>query len=607
MSAPREWTITQYVRGLATNVVVDPIRNGTMRLRGHSPTVVGIAIFVGLIYAVLLVAIAAARPLRAASDFVADTSRGDVSVIPAFLVPMLLFLLGLSFALVLAGSQRSHPALRVTMLVAVLAIVGSIVMVVPNREVAGLVWWVAVACAVLVAVYSLLMWSGRTPPVIDFLVLFILLEAAIVASYRATVVGQASSDLRFDIVTTALLLTYLTLLASPLAFSGGLSAVGVGAATVAWSADFARRRARPMTVLVLLVLAALWQGWVTFGNVSNGLTTDAGDSLRSIAGALLLVALGWGAWILIAGRRPADPDRNPEDDAVEMVADAGRFGLPLGYGLQSIVILTALLGMVVVGLAVLAPDVTASTISSIIELLSSADVATITRWAVVAGLVVATIVLMSRARWIPAAIATVNAIIIASLIAMSGDAWLSDWAWTPESLGDLGVLAATVLAVWWLIRGRWSADRAGLLLLLLLMSALVRQAAILEVPLGLLLSASATGVLIFGLSWGFLTGGSTVHEDSPHAHRDRRLFLFLGQSLYGIAIVAWAVIGKEIDALGTLSEVTALAVLTLGTSLILLTVYQQFSKGLNGLGVDDPRSSSPEGMGVDVLPDAGQN
>lgn len=578
MITPRDWTVTEYLSGLVTNVVLDPIRKGTLRLRGHSPTVVGIAVFVALVYAVLLVGIAAARPLRSASGFVADTSRGDVSVIPSFLVPMLLFLLGLSFALVLAGSQRSHPILRVTMLAAVLAIVGSIVMVVPNREISGFVWWIAVVCVALTAVYCIAMWWGRTPAAVDFIVLFILMEAAIAAAYRATVVGQASSELRFDIVTTALLVTYLTLLASPIAFGGGLSAVGVGVATVAWSADFLRRRARAVTVVVLLVLVVVWQGWVTFGNARDGLTSDAGDWLRRLAGALLVGLVGWVAWLMIAGRRPVDTDRNPEDDAVEMVSDAGRFGLPVGYGQQSLAIVTALLGMVVVGLAVLAPDVSTAAISSLIDSLSSADVATLTRWAVTIGLLIAAVVLSRRRRWIASAIAAVNAVVIASLIVMSGDGWASEWAWSPEDFGDLGVLAAIVLSVWWLANRRWTPDRAGRLLLLVLMSALVRQAAILEVPLGLLLSASATALLIFGLSWGFLTGGSAVHEDSEHAHRDRRLLLFLGQSLYAIAIVAWAVIGKETEALGTLSEVTALAVLTLGTSLILLTVYQQFSR-----------------------------
>lgn len=593
MNGPRTWTVTQYVTGLATNVVIEPIRTGTLRLRGHSPAVAGIAVFVGLVYAALLTAIAAARPLRATSDFVADTSRGGVSVIPAFLVPMLLFLLGLSFALVLCGSQRSHPVLRGTMLVAVMAIVGSIVMVVPNREVAGAVWWVAVACLAATAVYCIVMWWGLTPAVVDFLVLFVLLEGAIVSAYRSTVVGQASSDLRFDIVTTALLLTYLTLLASPLAFSSGLSAVGVGVATLAWSGDFFRRRASTVTVLVLVVLMAAWQGWLSWQNALEGLAAEPAEWLRSMAGALLVAAAGWAVWMWFSGRRRVVADSDPRDDAVDMVEQAGRLGLPIGYGLQSAVIVTALLGMVSVGLAVLAPDATTSTIASIIDALSTMTAATVVRCGVVAGLLVAAGFLGRRQRWTLAAVAAVDAVVIGSLIVMSGDAWLSSWAWTPERFGDLGVLLAGILTAHALLRRRWTHDRAGLVLFVLLMSALVRQAAILEVPIGLLLSSSATALLVFGLAWSFVTSGSSVHDDSAHAHRDRRLLFFLGQSLYGIAIVAWAVIGKEVDALATLTEVTALAVLTLGTSLILLTVYQQVSPGAG------PRSTPPASATTD--------
>ena len=177
---------------------------------------------------------------------------------------------------------------------------------------------------------------------------------------------------------------------------------------------------------------------------------------------------------------------------------------------------------------------------------------------------------------------------------MSGDGWLSSWAWTPEQFGDLGVVLAGLLAIRAIARRTWNRDVAGLVLVVLLMSALMRQAAILEVPIGLLLSASATALLIFGLAWGFVTGGSSVHEDSAHAHRDRRLLLFLGQSLYGIALVAWAVIGKEVDALATLSEVTALALLTVGTSLILVTVYQQLSPGVGGASGRMPSTTIDE-------------
>jgi len=151
---------------------------------------------------------------------------------------------------------------------------------------------------------------------------------------------------------------------------------------------------------------------------------------------------------------------------------------------------------------------------------------------------------------VPAAIAAVDAVVVGSLILTSKDAWFSAWSWTPADFGDIGVLTCAALAVYWTVTRRWVTDRAGLLLLILLMSALIRQAAILEVPLGFLISASAAGVLIFGLFWSFLTGGSATHEDSAHATRDRRLLLFLGESLYAIAIVAWAVIGKQTEASG---------------------------------------------------------
>lgn len=594
MSGPRSWTVTHYVTGLATNVVIDPIRNGTLRLSGHSPVVAGVAVFVGIVYAALLAAIAAARPLRAASDFVADTSRGGVSVIPSFLVPMLLFLLGLSFALVLAGSQRSHPILRGTMLVAVMAIVGSIVMVVPSRETAGTIWWLSVSCLAAAALYCVVMWWGRTPASLDFLLLFVLLEATIAAAYRSTVVGQASSDLRFDIVTTALLLTYLTLLASPLAFSGGLSAVGVGVATLAWSGDFLRRRGGVAAVTVLAAVIAVWQAWLTWGNARQGLSAEPDAWLRGMAGALLVASVGWAAWMWCAGRRRVETDGDREDDAVDIVGEAGRFGLPIGYGLQSAVLVSAILGMVSVGLAVLAPDVSTEAIGSVIEALSTMTAATAVRCAVVAGLLAAAVVLARRQRWTLAAVAAVDAVVIGSLVLMSGDGWLSSWAWTPEQFGDLGVVLAGLLAMRAIARRTWNRDVAGLVLVVLLMSALMRQAAILEVPIGLLLSASATALLIFGLAWGFVTGGSSVHEDSAHAHRDRRLLLFLGQSLYGIALVAWAVIGKEVDALATLSEVTALALLTVGTSLILVTVYQQLSPGVGGASGRMPSTTIDE-------------
>ena len=578
MRTPDQWTLTRLVTGLTANVLVEPVRSGTFRLKGHSHAVAGIAVFVGLAFGALLAAIAAARPLRSASEFVADTSSGATSVVPAFLVPLMLFLLGLAFALVLAGSQRSHPLVRAVTLMAVVVIVGTVVLVVPNRDAAGAMWWVAVSGLVATVGYAVLIWWGRTAAGVDFLILFVLLEATIIASYRATVLGQASTDLRFDIVTASLLLTYLSVLASPVALAAGLSAVGVGVAAGAWSAEFLGRRARPTTLLILIIVIGAWQAWITIGNVRAGVEDDVGQLLRAWTSAIVVAALGWFVGRALVGRRSRAEDSDDSDvsanEVVRLVSDAGRFGLPVGYALQAIVILTALLGVVILGLAVLAPDTSTAGVRDLTDALSSERAVAVAGWAVVGGLLVAATALARKSARLPAAIAAVDAIVIGSLIATSGDAWLSGWAWQPSSFGDLGVVMAAILATSWAIRGRWSADRAAFLLVVLLMSGLIRQAAILEVPMGFLLSASTTGLLVFGLFWSFLTGGAATHEDGRHASRDRRLLLFLGESLYALALVAWAVIGKDIGASGTLSQVAAKAVLTVGTALVLMAVYQ---------------------------------
>ncbi|MDP1879220.1 MAG: hypothetical protein Q8M17_16860 [Actinomycetota bacterium] len=567
--------VRDFVTGLASSVVIDPVRRGTLHLRGHSPLVVGIGVFVAAVYALLLAAIAAARPLRAGSEFVADTSRGNVSVIPAFLVPLMLFVLGLAFALVLAGSLQAHRAVRATILAVVLAVLGSFVMAVPSREVAGAAWWLAVACLAVAGAYSVTRWWRPGPTGIDFLVLLVLLEATIVAAYRATVLGQASSELRFDIATTALLLTYLALLASPVAFAAGLSAVGVGVSASAWSVGFAGRSVRRRTVLALVVLVGAWQAWVTVDNMRSALDEGLVDWLRHLAGAAVTIALAWCSWHLLAERRRGGSAGPRGGSAASIVERSGRFGLPIGYALNAIVILTALLTMVVIGLSVFAPDADPAALGSVIDSLSAEGAVYASRWLLIVALAVASILLKRRRRPVLAAIAAVDAVVLASLQASTVGAALGDWAWRPGDIGDIGVLVAAGAAVAWLARGHLSRERARFLLLLLVMSALVRQAAILEVPMGFLLSASATGLLVFGLFWSFLTGGSATHEDSRHAPKDRRLLIFLGESVYALAIVAWAVIGKEVDASGSLARSTALAVLTLGTSLVLLTVFQQ--------------------------------
>lgn len=552
--------VVRLVGGLVRAVFVEPVRGGTLSLRHHSAGVAGITIAVVLIYAGVLVAVIAARPLREASDFAADTSRGDVTVIPELLAPGLLALIGLALALVLAGSQRGHPVLRAVVLLGVAAIIGTVILVVPATDGRSLTWWGAAAGLLATVVYCMTMWRWGSHPAIDFLVLLTLVLGTLALAYSAMVAGQASSELRFDIVTLALLMTYLTLLASPVAFASGLSAVGVGIAAVAWSADFLRERARPVTVAVALALVSAWQCWILWSR----LTEDSADWLRELVSALVVAGVGFGVW-----RRVRVERRAPTD----VVADATRFGLPVGYILQSGVVVTALLSLVALGLS--AAGRSWDPLTDLTSALASPAMATAVRWVTVGALVVAGLIAARRGRRVLAGIAWVNAIVLASVILTTPDSPLAAWGWTPDAMGDAGLLVAVLLAVAWLLRRTWTSDRAGLLLLIVALSALAREANVLETPMGFLLGASATGLLVFGMAWSMLTGGADHHVAGRWLPADRRLLLFLGESMYAMAIVAWAIIGKEGGSASSLSAFAALAVLTLGTSLVLASVYAQ--------------------------------
>jgi hypothetical protein len=81
------------------------------------------------------------------------------------------------------------------------------------------------------------------------------------------------------------------------------------------------------------------------------------------------------------------------------------------------------------------------------------------------------------------------------------------------------------------------------------------------------------GLLVFGLAWSFVTGGGASHEDSRWLTADRRMLIFVGEALYALAITAWAVIGRQAEAVATLASFATLAVLTLGTAMVLASAF----------------------------------
>lgn len=108
-----------------------------------------------------------------------------------------------------------------------------------------------------------------------------------------------------------------------------------------------------------------------------------------------------------------------------------------------------------------------------------------------------------------------------------------------------------------------------------------------------LIGGSAVGLLVFGLAWSFVTGGGGAHDDSRWLPGDRRILVFVGEALYALAITAWAVIGRQADAVATLTSFATLAVLTLGTALVLASAFALAPRLAAAPAVEAPVSTVP--------------
>ena len=271
--------------------------------------------------------------------------------------------------------------------------------------------------------------------------------------------------------------------------------------------------------------------------------------------------------------------------------------VPVAYGITSSAFIGALLGALVASLGTLAPDQVVGPLSSVLDVVGSNAFVTTTRVLVVVGLVIGAAVLARRGSVLLAAIAAVDSVVLATVF------WvpllLPDWAWTPSSIGNVGLVVATVLAVVWSVLRRWSPDRFAFLLVLALLSALVRQADFFALPLGFVIGASAVALLIVGLIWGFLTDGGDAHEDAPGFPRDRRLLTLMGGFLFAITVVAWAVIGKDVGTSTTLSAVSAVALRTIGSAMIIAVVMASASPWLMNRREADARVAGVSSHGAE--------
>ena len=563
-TAARLRGIGRFLQDLWLIVLFRPVRHGTLDLGPHARGVAGIAWAVAVLYGLVVVSIVLANPLRSVSDLESSISDTAFLVVPTFLLPAVLCLLGISFGLLLAGSQQAPWWRRILYLVvvggALASVVGICIGLGSSRELA----WASAILLGLALLYSIAIWTGRTSASWDGFIMVVLASGILLATYRSLVSQQLLGASSGELVTISLVLTQVATLAIPVAFLSGVNAAALGVSLASWSGEEVGRRSVPVVGAVLVVVVLGWQWVVVVGRLLGGAGGWASGA-REVAAATVLLGLCALAWRLCHRGAPA-PDTSPVDVAASCVAVA----VPVSYGVTAAAFLSALIGALGVSLSLAFSDAVASPFLQLLDIVGSLAFLEGVRVAVVGGLLIGAVVLARRGASILAAVAGIDAIVLATFY-WTGR-FLPGWEWSPTALGDVGLVIATALAVAWTVRRRWSRERSGFLILLVLLSALVRQADVLAVPLGFLIGASAAALLVVGLVWGFLTDGGQAHEDSPRFPRDRQLLTLLGTFLFAITIVAWAVIGKDVDTSIVLADAGGQAVWTLGSAMVITVV-----------------------------------
>lgn len=558
--------VRSFIALMVRDVIVVPVRDGTLQLRNHPPVIAGVTWVVTGVIGILIAGIVFANPLRRSSEMTGMVDESGASIVPKFLVPAILFVLALAIALVLAGSQRMRLWLRILLFLVCTGILGDLISssTVVGASSAWIIWTVF---AVLVA-YCMLIWTRRTQLATDFFILLALTMLITVLSYRRFVDGNALMDAPFDLVTTATLIITLTSLAMPAAFMSGLSATKLGVSLgVAAGAFAARRISVRVASLILVGIIAYQIIAVTPAFIERWKVLGPLPAVGSTAGGFGFISVCLLAWWL--AHRVSGGWSVLERDVADIASAAA---LPIAYVLMAPLLISNVIALFGATVTLGGSADAQSRVIAAVQAFGSETAASAARVVVTVVLVATGGWMMVRRRPRAAAILLIDAIFFAAVLFAVSPMRAAHLSWSVGDLGDVGLIVGTVLFAFWSSRRTLTPDRLVLVYIIVLLSALIRRADYFDLPFGFLLGGSTIALLLIGLVWGFLTGGGGVHEDKPHYPRDGRLLLFLGTFLFSIAMLAWSTVGKQVELARELSAESALGLVTLGSAYVLVCV-----------------------------------
>lgn len=538
------WALTF---GALRDFVWADIRTGLIDLRGLSRATRAL-IWFGLLLVMLMVGALLFNDVwRASSPLIAQVNGipGRGALLPMTLLPLSLFMLSMAWAFLLTGALHAHWLARVGIVVFYMLVTGIRVLTLVSSQLVNgnfgnLPMWACVVALLAVPIFFILRRRSLAHPIVDFTVLLILVsliyivsQSTGVESWHAFGIPVTLAEIEADIQLPGLVIM-------PLLLFFGVDVANFTRRAAGWVVDIVTLRMAKGALWVILIAAFILRWWALAQETAQRLNTAAlAEVLPAYLGALgvpvivglcLLISQRTGQRIISQRINESDQQIDETDTTVTPEAVDGaveRVALPL----IALYYVSSVLATLIFGQA--AVDIGGLLISL--------------------GSLVAAIFFWRRGRH-PSALylAVFGALSIwreltkpgapLGMLGMStGNTELVDFWW---------MAALTVIALIWLARKQLTPERGARLLLLILITALLRQTSFIESPFSPFLAFAGIGFIAFGIVWDVATKGFWTNRSTPGLPRISRLFLYLGYMLLTVTMINWALTSHNLESLG---------------------------------------------------------
>ena len=584
----------RFWRGL----IVDPVQHGRLRDTGW-PVGLRPVVVVGVVaFSLAVLLILGAPVIRSWAPL--SVSVGEIVLsLPRLMLPTIFWLIILSLALMQTAAlhTRRRTSIVLTLMTSlILLFIGSLDLGVDGEGGVSLTLGKIVSVVAVVALVVLGVVRRRSVFAWwEFPLVSAVVGLSMVVSLGRSAAESAPFGLDFGPTSASLVVSTLGQLAVPAALAAGVAVaefavVASTSAVAAVQRPVARARTRgvlravPLVLIAVFAVVAVWRiAEIVIGMLAGAAQAIDPAHLPLSIGIVVTIGVMW--WGIGRLRRSASVN------ADEVLAQLDTVALPVAAALSIapaplvIMLLTAQIitawggeGLVVDGLLGFA------------DILGTSLTLTIVRTLVGVGLIVLAVITARRGRrGVPELLATIGLFTLLSVVPLIVDE-APEWS-APAIAGviTVGTIALTVVLA---MRGVLDARRIALLTVALLLSAAVVWRDVLADPVSLIIGAGGIALALFGFVWGFLTDADVTHGESQAYPRASRVMLFLANAVFGITVLAFGALARDLGAGINLDAFAEFGDQLLGTALILAAVAAVWSSAL-AIDSADSRAGAP--------------